>query len=524
MKHFISVLAIVFALASFGAENHKVYVHYGADAANTTNMMLQVTDGANFAFRGVLPAGYGISSFDYAGIPKQVSNHKSKLLFVGINDYLPSRGLNSLSSCLNDAETLANLLLEGGYFKGEDGVLLENANALTSVIRNQVRAAANQLVSGDLFVYYQSSHGGNSPYSLTTYDSRYTASDLASDLSYFQAGVKVVIILDACYSGAMIPQGAMAQAVMSELAEIRAKQLSISTAQAEADMKNDMTFLTASRGDEESYGGKALSVFTSGLFFGCDAMSDLNGDGMISFAELYVRGLAFLDHNNITRQHPYISNPELANNIQAFPIPQKSCFGRLIEQDGFCYFIIPCVKQELYIEIKTSMAQQSLLSVPKFSLKTNLKKAADMEDPLPNALNITLSITESKEKGAKQTFTPVIGDSAVTLNGAVIPLSQSGQVIKSNKKMTSASVSLLNYYFEPVGKFQYKFDQKKNKYTCKIKYSDECYLHTMFSMDSGSQNVSVILRDASTASSMMTADTVYKEGKSFTAKLAKAKK
>ncbi|MBO4552803.1 caspase family protein, partial [bacterium] len=165
MKHFISVLAIVFALASFGAENHKVYVHYGADAANTTNMMLQVTDGANFAFRGVLPAGYGISSFDYAGIPKQVSNHKSKLLFVGINDYLPSRGLNSLSSCLNDAETLANLLLEGGYFKGEDGVLLENANALTSVIRNQVRAAANQLVSGDLFVYYQSSHGGNSPYS-----------------------------------------------------------------------------------------------------------------------------------------------------------------------------------------------------------------------------------------------------------------------------------------------------------------------------------------------------------------------
>ena len=285
-----------------------------------------------------------------------------------------------------------------------------------------------------------------------------------------------------------------------------------------------MTFLTASRGDEESYGGKALSVFTSGLFFGCDALSDLNGDGMISFAELYVRGLAFLDHNNITRQHPYISNPELANNIQAFPIPQKSCFGRLVEQDGFCYFIVPSVRQELYIEIKTSPAQQSLLSVPKFSLKTNLKKAADMEGPLPNTLNITLAITESKEKGAKQTFTPVIGDSAVTLNGAVIPLSQSGQVIKSNKKMTSASVSLLNYYFEPVGKFQYKLDQKKNKYTCKIKYSDECYLHTMFSMESGSQNVSVILRDASTASSMIIADTVYKKGKSFTAKLPKAKK
>ena len=524
MRYLLSILAIVFTLSALGAETHKVYVHYGADDANTTNMMLQVADGNNFIFKGVLPEGYELSGFDYAGIPKQVSNHKSRMLFVGINNYLPSRGLNSLSSCINDAETMANLMVEGGYFSGDCGALLEDADALTSVIRNQVRAAANQLSSGDLFVYYQSSHGGNSPYSLTTYDSRYTASDLASDLSYFQAGVKVVIILDACYSGAMIPSGAMAQAVMTELAEIRANQLSISTAQAEADMKNDMTFLTASRGDEESYGGKALSVFTSGLFFGCDAMSDLNGDGMVSFAELYLRGLAFLDHNNITRQHPYISNPNLANNIQAFPIPQKSCFGRLAEQDGYCYFIIPCVRQELYIEIKTSMAQQSLLSVPKFSLKTNLKKAADMEGPLPNALDITLTLTEPKLKGAKQAFTPVVGDSAVILNGAIIPLSQSGQVIKSNKKRTSASVSLLNYYFEPVGKFQFKFDQKKNKYTCKIKYSDECYLHTIFSMDSGSQNVSVVLRDASTASSIMTADTVYKEGKSFTAKLAKGKK
>lgn len=524
MKLLISVLATIFALGVLGAEKHKVYVHYGADAANTTNMVFQVADGANFAFRGVLPAGYGLSWFDYAGIPKQVSNHKSRMLFVGINDYLPSRGLNSLKSCLNDAETLANLLLEGGYFKGEDGVLLEDANALTSVIRNQVRAAANSLSSGDLFVYYQSSHGGNSPYSLTTYDSRYTASELASDLSYFQAGVKVVVILDACYSGAMIPSGALAQAVISELAEIKAKQFSVSVAQAEADMKNDMTFLTASRGDEESYGGKTLSVFTSGLFFGCDAYSDLNGDGMVSFAELYVRGLAFLDHNNITRQHPYISNPELANNIQAFPIPQKSCFGRLMEQDGFCYFVVPCVRQELYVEINTSPAQPSPLSVPKFSLKTNLKKAADLEGPLPSTMDITLAITEPKAKGAKQTFEPVIGDSAVILNGALIPLSQSGQTIKANKKGTSASVSLLNYYFEPVGKFQYKFDQKKNKYTCKIKYSDECYLHTMFSLDSGTQNVSVILRDASTVSAMMTADTVYKEGKSFTAKLAKTKK
>ena len=88
MKHLISVLAMAFAMSALCAENHKVYVHYGADSANTTNMVFQVADGANFAFRGVLPQGYGLSGFDYAGIPKQQSNHKSRMLFVGINDYL----------------------------------------------------------------------------------------------------------------------------------------------------------------------------------------------------------------------------------------------------------------------------------------------------------------------------------------------------------------------------------------------------------------------------------------------------
>lgn len=520
-KRAFFVLALL--LLAVNSYAHEVYVAYVADEKCSTNMLFNVEDGKSFVFTGTIPEGYNLESFRYLGVPPQATR-KCKTLFVGINDYLPSRGLNSLSSCINDAETMANLLLEGGYFKSEDGVLLENANALTSVIRNQIRAAANQLSAGDLFIYYQSSHGGNSPYSLTTYDSRYTASELASDLSYFQTGVKVVIILDACYSGAMIPSSAMAQAVMTELTEIKAKQLSISAAQAEADIRTDMTFLTASRGDEESYGSKSLSVFTSGLFFGCDALSDLNGDGMISFAELFVRGLAFLDHIHETRQHPYISNLELADSVYAFPIPQKSCFGRIVERDGYCYFIIPSVRQELYIEIDASKAQNSPLSVPKFSLKTNLKKAYETEDPLPNALNLTFAITESKSKGAKQAFNPVIGDSAITLNGAIIPLSQSGQTIKANKKGTSASVSLLNYFFAPTGKFQYKYDKKKGKFTCKIKYSDECYLHTMFEFISGSQNVSAVLRDAGCAGSTFTADTVYKEGKSFTAKLAKGKK
>ena len=524
MRYFFFVFAIFFAAGAFCADSHLVYVHYGADDANTTNMVFQVADGDIFAFGGVLPAGYAVSGFDYAGIPKQISDHKSMMLLVGINDYLPSRGLNSLESCINDAETMAGLLLAGGYFSSDNGVLLEDSGALTSVIRNCIRAAANQLAPGDLFVYYQSSHGSDSPYSLCTYDSHYTASELASDLAYFQNGVKVVVTLDSCYSGAMIPSSAMAQAVVSELAEIRAKRLSISSAQAKADMKNDITFLTASRGDEESYGGEALSAFTGGLFLGCDVYSDLNGDGMISFAELFVRCLTFFESSNDTRQHPYISNSVLANDIQAFPVPQKSSFGRFFIQDNFCYFLIPSVRQELYLDISTGPISKSPMDVRKFGLKCNMKKAADFIGPLDDSFKISLTLTDPVAKSAKQAFTPVVGDSTLSVNGVQIPITQSGQKIKANKKGTSITFSLVNYYFKPVGKCKYKYNAKKNKYSYKLKYKDECFLHNMFNFESGSQNADIILRDLSAFSCSATAKTAYKEGKKFTAKKSKGKK
>ena len=197
-KYALSLAILSFAL---NAAAHEVYVAYVADKACSTNMVFNVEDGNGFQFYGTIPNGYDLSSFRYVGAPPQV-NRVCKTLFVGINDYLPSRQLKSLTTCVNDAETMAALLVQGGYYQGKDGYLLENEGALKSNIRSCIVNAASELIAGDVFVYYHSSHGSEkNGIALCTYDSNYSAAELATDLSKFQAGVRVVVILDTCFSG-----------------------------------------------------------------------------------------------------------------------------------------------------------------------------------------------------------------------------------------------------------------------------------------------------------------------------------
>ncbi len=516
-KRAFFVLALL--LLAVNSYSHEVYVAYVADEKCSTNMLFNVEDGKSFVFTGTIPEGYNLESFRYLGVPPQATR-KCKTLFVGINEYLPSRELNPLSTCVNDAETMATILVDGGYYLAEEGILLENETALQNNVRVSVRNAAQELVAGDVFLYYQSSHGGESPtVHLCTYDGNYYASDLASDLSQFQAGVKIVVILDSCFSGGMIPTTGMADAVISEMARIRAKSNGLSISEAEADVQHDVTFLTACRSDEESYTSKVmLSVFTRCLHSGCDSLSDLNGDGMLSFYEIFQRALAYIALGS-GKQHPVISNPSLADSILAMPIPQTSCFGSFLFKDDLFGLVIPNVRQTLYIELKALPIRQTL-DVTQCNLKTDLRNATDFSGPLPNKFNMTFKLIAMPER--PKTPVPISdNDMSVNINGLVIPIAQSGQSITTNKKKTSVSISLVDYDFKTIGSLQYKINEKKRVTTYKLKIDGENGLHTMFGAVSAIQDTHAFIRGPFCLGADFSSKTILKDGKSFTAKKVK---
>jgi len=283
-----------------------------------------------------------------------------------------------------------------------------------------------------------------------------------------------------------------------------------------------VTFLTACRGDEESYTSKVmLSIFTRCLYNGCDAMSDLDGDGMLSFYEIFERAEAYLATGSVD-QHPVISNPELAHSVFAMPIPQPSCFGSFVFKADRFAFVVPAVKQSLYVELKATPKNQPF-EVTQFNLKTNLKKAADLSEPLPNKFDMAFKLGTAPED-AKTPVTLNGADMSINIEGIVIPIAQTGQTIKTNKKKTSVTIGLVNYYFETMGKLQYKVNEKKGVSTYKLKISGENGLHTMFDPTSAVQTTHIFLRGPQCVRTDIDCKTVMKEGKSFTAKLTKEDK
>lgn len=129
---------------------------------------------------------------------------------VGINQYQRSYQ-KTLYGCVPDALHVWTNITERGEWKPEQVTLLLDSNAEKDNIRSAITSAAAQAVPGDVFLYYHSSHGGQSGTSngydvaLCTYSywGLYTDAELAEDLAKFQSGVKVIVMVDACNSGGL---------------------------------------------------------------------------------------------------------------------------------------------------------------------------------------------------------------------------------------------------------------------------------------------------------------------------------
>jgi uncharacterized caspase-like protein len=137
---------------------------------------------------------------------------------VGLNEY---EEISSLSGCVNDANYFyTNLVARGGWQKS-NMTLLRDSAATKNAIRRAVSNYAAKAVSGDTFIYQQSSHGGQKSGKntyLCVYDevyeddsTAYNDYEIAADMASFAAGVKVVVIVDACHSGGLFKDAASAK-------------------------------------------------------------------------------------------------------------------------------------------------------------------------------------------------------------------------------------------------------------------------------------------------------------------------
>lgn len=141
---------------------------------------------------------------------------KKFALCVGINKY---EQISRLWGCVNDAKFMAANLVERGGWDAKDVTILLDAAATKGAIRGAISNIVAQAMAGDTFVYQHSSHGlqvdsggggDEKATGLCVYDENYWDDstgyndyEIAEDLAGFASGVKVAMIVDACYSGGL---------------------------------------------------------------------------------------------------------------------------------------------------------------------------------------------------------------------------------------------------------------------------------------------------------------------------------
>lgn len=257
-------------------------------------------------------------------------------LFVGLNEYntsyVPSD--NWLNYCVPDAGAMqTNLIDQGAGWVASNTTLLVNSAGSKTAIRAVLSNYAAKAVSGDVVVYFHSSHGGNDDITqanvyLCSYNADYTEDELATDLSAFQTGVKVIVIVDACHSGGLFYETAtrslaekelarqaarnwdIAARVTARMATLRAVRLKTSPRRAaKLIAPEEVGWMTACAYDQYSYESESIAHgwFTYRLLQGFD-YGDTTGDGWASFQELFdfaVVRIPYLD------QVPKDSNPAI---------------------------------------------------------------------------------------------------------------------------------------------------------------------------------------------------------------------
>ena len=237
-------------------------------------------------------------------------------VFVGLNTYNTSYiGSDSfLDGCVPDAMHVYTNATQRGSWTAGNSQVLTNALGTRTRIRQAISNYAAAAVSGDTFLYFHSSHGGNDdwPYStsvyLCAYETNYTDTLLAQDLAKFATGVKVVVMVDACHSGGLfqsrsVDEPALASATpatwdlaarVTELMEAdRAAKIARGVKGVDKLISaSEIGWVTAANYDQYSWDDTDGGAFTTAAIAGwtngtCDNATYGNQDGYATFYELW---------------------------------------------------------------------------------------------------------------------------------------------------------------------------------------------------------------------------------------------
>ena len=237
------------------------------------------------------------------GLPAIVSDNASdaqgthRALLVGIDAYDPTYDPGPLQSCINDAKGVRDTILladPGHRWSASLIQLLTNNLATAAAIRAALQSLATASQSGDLVLYAHSSHGGRDSDTnsfLCAYDQNYSAANLGQDLTAFNSGVTVIVLVDACYSGGLFKQAAgwpFAEMTMRAYTEAKTKQYQAKGLTVPKDLGNNIAFMTACDYSQTCLAGDPYSLYIGTVITGClNSAVDANRDGFYQFSELH---------------------------------------------------------------------------------------------------------------------------------------------------------------------------------------------------------------------------------------------
>lgn len=318
--------------SSDGAVGYNLWRSYGTNdyIQLCTNYLYATYDdyattaGVLYYYKVEARNDYGTSGFSandsgYFGSVDQAVGRQA--LVVGIDNYSPAYGPTPLATCTNDANGMRDTVFlddPSNRWVSANIQTLTDVQATRSTIRSTLNSLASSSSAGDIVVYYQSGHGGQTASNTTflcTYDANYTAAELASDLTLFHVDTTVIVIIDACYSAglfknALMPEWPFAEQVMSEFYRIKRAQLKSQGLAVPKALGQNIAFMTSCDSDELSRVSDFYSLYTKYLIRACSISTvDVNSDNEYEFMELqnYASNMAV----QVYSQHAQVYHPSL---------------------------------------------------------------------------------------------------------------------------------------------------------------------------------------------------------------------
>ncbi|RIK68869.1 MAG: hypothetical protein DCC65_01690 [Planctomycetota bacterium] len=221
-----------------------------------------------------------------------------RMVAVGIDQYMQA---SPLPSCISDVNGFIEATTaDSSRWSSANITKLTDSSATTNGIRTALYNMGQMAQAGDVCVFFQSSHGGQisgTSMALSTYDGDYMDTQFGTDLAnWFPNGVKIVVIIDACYSAGLFKDGAGKASAARSLnvftqnvaLSFAAGRVAKGGAALDKASSSEIGFITASDFNETSAAGNPYSLFAGKLIDAFRAAdSDTNGDGELSFLELF---------------------------------------------------------------------------------------------------------------------------------------------------------------------------------------------------------------------------------------------